>query len=170
MAEEPISAPIDDLKNRIDAQKNDAVIDFFSQIKFETNLFDIINQSDTNPELYDQLFQAPELFILNNARMVIAHYDPNGKCPEGLKDHEAMLNIIRWIMLKFATDPVYTCYFGYLFRFVAAHTSPGSYWPVQFHPRWLPENFIVRGEQVNVAEENAKIRTPAEIFKRKVKE
>jgi hypothetical protein len=56
------------------------------------------------------------------------------------------------------------CYFGWLFRFIAMHTDPTSYWPLKFSPRFLPKNFIKRGEPINFLTENKKIKTPEEVF------
>lgn len=145
----------------------DPVVRHLSGLKFETDLFDVLHQSNSDPDLYSKFFNVPELYVLMNALYVIDQHDPNKHIEEGHMDHYAMANLIRWITIKFATDPVWMCYFGWFIRFMAAHTSPTSYWPIKFSPRWLPENFIKRGEEIDIRTENAKLKTPEEIFKRR---
>jgi len=141
---------------------NDPIIKFLSNIQFQTDVFEVLQKASKNPEEYDKYFQSPELFVLMNAAWVLEGNDPN----KGNEDHEAIVNLIKWITIKCASDPVWFCYFGWLFRFVAVHTDPSSYWPIKYSPRFLPKNFIKRGEPIVTQVENRKIKTPEEVFKK----
>jgi hypothetical protein len=140
----------------------DPVIKFLATLRFDTDVFTVLHQASMDPEQYDKFFQSPELFVLLNASHVLNDNDPN----KGEIDHQAIQNLLRWITVKCATDPVWMCYFGWLFRFIAVHTDPSSYWPIKFSPRFLPKNFIKRGESFDIGVENRKIKTPEEVFKK----
>lgn len=138
----------------------DPVIDLLSRLQFDHDVFAEIHAATKDPEMYDKFFRIPELFVMANANWVIRDNDPN----KGNIDHAAFLNFIQWIAIKCATDPVWMCYFGWFFRFFAQHTDPSSYWPIKFSPRFLPKNFIVRGQPVSILNENNKIKSPEEVF------
>ena len=140
----------------------DPVIGFLASLRFEQDVFAQLQAVSEDPEQYDKYFRIPELFIFLNAHYVLNDNDPN----RGNVDHQAIQNLIKWMTLKTASDPVWMCYFGWFFRFFAAHTDPTSYWPIKFTPRFLPKNFIKRGEKIDIVEENAKVKTPEEVFKR----
>jgi hypothetical protein len=98
---------------------------------------------------------------------VLESADPNKGTPLGEKEHQAMVNMVKWMVVKFATDPTWFSYLGWMFRFFAAHQHHTSYWPVQHSERFLPKNFVVKGEPVSIIEENKKIKSPEEVFKTK---
>lgn len=150
-----------------DEIKTDPVVEFMSRLDFRTDLFDKLNEAQGNPEAYDKFFQTPDLYVFMNMVHVLNVADPNRHDPVGLKEHQAMVNLVKWMLVKFATDPTWFCYMGWMFRFFNAHSHPTSYWPIKHSERFYPRNFIVKGQPVNVAEENKQIKTPQEVFKSK---
>jgi hypothetical protein len=52
-------------------------------------------------------------------------------------------------------------------RSLAIYATPNSYYPIRTSPRFYLDNFIVRGQPINFTEENANVKKPEEIFKRK---
>lgn len=86
----------------------DPVIDFFASLHFDHDVFDELHVVSCDPEKYDRYFKVPELFVLLNAHYVLNSNDPN----RGNADHEAIQNMLRWIAIKCASDPVWMCYFG----------------------------------------------------------
>ena len=144
---------------------SDPVVEFLSHIKINTNLFDEIRNSFSDPEKYGEYLKAPDLFVMMNMIGIIQEFDPNKDNYEGAKDHLAFINLIKWMLLKFATDPVWISYIGWFGRMYGCCMHPSSYWPIKHSARFEPEHFFVRGQPINIEEENAKLKDPQDIFK-----
>jgi hypothetical protein len=142
----------------------DPIVEFLSRVTFNTNLFDEIRNATFDPEKYHGYLKAPDLFVLMNMIGIIQEYDPNGKIPEGQKDHLAFINLIKWMLMKFATDPVWISYIGWFGRMYGCHQHPSSYWPIKYSDCFAPDKFFKRGQPVNIEEENKKMRDPNDVF------
>lgn len=148
----------------------DPVVDYLSKLQFRTDLFDVLHQAQGDPNAYDKFFQTPEFYVFMNMIHVLESSDPNKGDVNGDMDHQAMINLIKWLIVKFATDPTWFCYIGWMFRFFSAHQHPTSYWPVQHSDRFFPRNFVVKGQEIDIAAENMKLKvnkTPNDVFKSK---
>lgn len=144
----------------------DPIIKYLSEVEFNPQLFDMLHRAGTDPELYDKLFITPELFVLMLGIDQLSMHDPN-KDTDPPIDHKAFVNFLRWITIRFATDPVWQSYIGWFLRYTSKFAQTDSYYPIVYSPRWTMKNFMTRNEKINIAEENAKVKSPEEIFKRK---
>jgi hypothetical protein len=145
----------------------DPVVDYLSRLQFKTDLFYVLHQSQEDPNAYNQFFQTPELYVFLNMMQVLESSDPNKGTALGQKEHEAMINLCKWLAVKFATDPTWFSYIGWMFRFFTAHQHPTSYWPVKHSDRFLPKNFAIKGEPISIKQENEKMKDPSDVFKSK---
>lgn len=144
---------------------SDPVVEFLSRLEFNTTIFDELFKADKDPELYTKFMQLPDIYVLKNLWHIIGCWDPNNKqgCP-GYKDHIAWINLIKWFLVKIITDPQWTSYIGHFGRLYGGVQHPSSYYPIVYNPRFTPNHFFVKGQPVNMAEENANNKDPEEVY------
>lgn len=161
--DEPNNNSTNESNNELKEPYVDPVVDFLSKITFNTNIFEELNASCNDPEKWEQMFKTPDVYVLANAKSVLFNFDPN-KGTDGQKDHDAMLNLLNWFIVKICTDPVWLSYLGWFIRFCSAHTNPSSYYPIKYHHAFNPNHFFVRNQEVKISIENQKFTDPAEVF------
>jgi hypothetical protein len=142
----------------------DPVVDFFSKLKFNVPLFDDINAAGEDPDKYAEYFKLPDLLMLNQCLWIITEFDPN-KEGEGYKDHLAFLNMMKWMMFKMSTHPIWLSYIAWLIRISGNCQHPSSYWPIRYSDKFTPDGFFKYGEDPTPTEVKKEIRSPADVFK-----
>lgn len=134
----------------------DPVIEFLSKLQFNTNIFEQLDKADKDPELYTYFMQVPDIYVLKNMLWIIGEHDPNVK-GLGKQDHDAWHNLLKWLLIKMMTDPQWTSYIGHFGRLYGSCQNQSSYYPIKYSPRFTPHGFFVKGEPVNMKEENERI-------------
>ena len=143
----------------------DPVIEFLSSLKFSSNVLNEIENCHYNPDSFAKYYNvSPDFFILTNAVNVIRCHDPN-RGGLGEKESIAFENLLRWFIIKYALEPQWRSYIGWLIRFFATHMHPSSYYPIKYGDRFLPNYFYKKGEVLVDEIERKKIRDVGEAFK-----
>lgn len=146
--------------------KPDPIVQFLAGIQFNMDIFVELEKAAADPEVMAKFFQTPDVLALHHLASQFDIYDPNKNGP-GEVDHKAMVTLLKWFIIRYTNDPVWFCYVGWLMRSLAVYATPNSYYPIRTSPRFYLDNFIIRGQPINFADENANIKKPEEIFKRK---
>jgi len=138
---------------------NDPVVDFLLRLNFSTNLFQELDETDWNAEKFRYYYQTPDLFVIRNAIGILNVYDEPGR------ERDALINLLKWMMLRIATDPYWFSRLGWLIRFLSSHMNPSSYWPLKYHEVYTPKYW--KDDSINnkrKEEINQEIRDPDDVF------
>lgn len=130
---------------------NDQLVDIFARISFDTNVFADLDKAAHDQATFEQFFRMPNVMILWSAWHVVQRFDTND-CED--PDHKAFCNLLKWMILKMLTDPVWFSYLGHFMWFISVHANPSSYYPLMMHDRFIPGKWYKRGEEVDVVKEH----------------
>jgi len=146
--------------------RQDPVSGFLSSLQFSSDVLTELIKAGKDPDLFAKYFNtSPDYFILLNAVMIIEYHDPNRNIEKlGYQDSVAFSNLLRWFIVKYATDPQWTSYIGWMIRFFSTHLHPSAYYPIKYSDIFLPNYFCKKGEPLNLTEERAKVRDIKEAF------
>ena len=140
----------------------DPLIEFLNKLNFDNvPLFEELHQQQFDKDLcfkYYKLSTEVALFhILNTFETFDTH-------PSNVHDHIAMRNMIKWMMFKFISDPVWFSYLGWFFWAITSYGNVDSYHPLTWHPKFCPDNFHNRDEHdvEDITKESVR---PHEVFK-----
>jgi hypothetical protein len=145
----------------------DPLVKIMASLKFNEEFFDNIAKSHNDPEQYAEYFKTPDIYILWNLMWIIADYDPNKDIEGPSKaNHDAYFNLVKWMLLKFTTDPQWFSYIGHLMRYLSVHLHPSSYYPLRYSERFVPNHFFTATDNPTIQEVNEQIKKdPREVFK-----
>lgn len=131
---------------------HDQLVDILSKINYDTNVFEDLDKAAVDQEKFAMFFRMPNVLILYSAWHVLQRFDTND-CED--PDHKAFGNLIKWLILKMLTDPVWFSYLGHFMWFISVHANPSSYYPLMMHDRFIPGKWYTRGEEVDVVKEQS---------------
>lgn len=138
---------------------NDVVVEFLNKLEFSSNIFSELDATNWDAKKFQYYYQTPDLFVLRNAIGILNVYD------EESRERTAMINLLKWMMVRMATDPYWLTRFGWMMRFFSAHMNPSSYWPLKYHEAYTPKYWKQDIISNKTKEElNKEIRDPDSVF------
>jgi hypothetical protein len=144
----------------------DPVVEFFKQLNFEeATIFKELDECDWNQEKYQKYFSYPDLFVLRNAIGILNGWHGHAVCDSESDESKALVNMLKWMLVKIATHPYWFQRLGWLNRFIAAHTVPTSYWPMKFSPFFVPNNWKSMYDDWSIKKTNDEGKPFEDIFK-----
>lgn len=130
----------------------DPLIHVFSKLTIDAPFFSELSKYADNQEIYAKYYQNSNILILWNAIDVIERMDTNPKTGE---DHLAFCNMIRWMLAKYGTDPVWHCYIGWIMNFFRSHEVASHYYPLRMADHFIPGKWFTRETDVKAIYEQA---------------
>ena len=168
------NATADNIENSVNSENTtenqptlDPLVKILASLKFNDQFFEEIALAHSSPEKYAKLFETPDVLILWNLMIIIQDYDPS-KDIEGFSkaNHDAYYNLVKWMLLKFVTDPQLFSYIGHMVRYFAIHLHPSSYFPIRYSEKFVPNHFFTALDNPTVDQVNSTIKKdPSEVFK-----
>lgn len=116
----------------------DIVVDFFSRLQIPDTIYQELDACAYDQEKYAKYYRSVDLIIL---RDIIGMSKLHSK-GEPLTDvnERAFENLLKWMMYKIAIDPWWHKALCYYNRVMGTNVSATSYWPLLFHPAYIPHS------------------------------
>ena len=140
---------------------NDPVINLLKELNFDgIPLFDELVEQQTDKELCIKYFKMSTEVALFH---LLVEFDAFDTHPSNAEDHIAMRNLIKWVMMKFSSDPVWFSYLGWFMWGIASSGHADTYHPLLWHPKFVPTDFYNRTDKpTDVMDKTVR---PHEVFK-----
>jgi hypothetical protein len=125
------------MQDTIPQMPEDPVVDILSRIQISDQILQELDACTWSREKYEKYYQSVDLFLIRDV-IGMTRYS-NGQDPND-KNVLAFTNLMMWFMYKIATDPWWHRKLCFYNRLMGVNINSSSYWPLQFHPSYIPGN------------------------------
>jgi len=115
----------------------DPIVEWLSKIQISDQILTELDSCTYDREKYEKYYRAADLFLIRNIIGTVRF--TKGQDPEDI-NVKAFSNLMMWFMYKIAVDPWWHRKLCFYNRMMGVNCNSSSYWPIQFHPSYIPGN------------------------------